>query len=65
MPATQSGHKRRRVETDDSTVLTTSIERDAGDIRESLKDLYEQLPNLGDITVFVQGDHEMRRFMKR
>ena len=56
-----TGHKRRRIDTDD-TVAFEMVERDATDIRKSLKTLHEDLPRLGDITVSVQGPSETRDF---
>ena len=56
-----TGHKRRRIDTDD-TVAFEMVERDATDIRKSLKTLHEDLPRLGDIAVSVQGPSETRDF---
>tara|TARA_B110001452_G_scaffold44162_1_gene33786 strand:+ start:119 stop:1810 length:1692 start_codon:yes stop_codon:yes gene_type:complete len=55
MPPT-TGHKRRRIEQDDTPLAWSTVERDGGDIRKSLKNLHDLLPTQGDITVSVQGE---------
>lgn len=61
MPPT-TGHKRRRIEEDDAPPTCSTVERDGGDIRKSLKNLHDQLPTLGDITVSVKGETDTGEF---
>ena len=61
MPPT-TGQKRRRIEQDDTPLAWSTVERDGGDIRKSLKNLHDLLPTQGDITVSVQGETDTREF---